>query len=264
MSDDRASLVPGTRAGRTQGDYAALAEFWTCFFGDRGPEVEAWATLARPYGRRVLAPMAAVGELAHGLARAGFEVVAVDRSAAMVREGRRRFPPDEALTWMRGDVRRLRRADMPFDFAFLANGDLHHFDGFEAQARVLASVAGALRPGGAVGLELFAPAGASWATPPRRFEPLRPPPGGARIWKDGATRFDAATLRLEIEQTLHVQRAGQRERHPHRLTLQLLERDALPALLERAGLRWLAEYGGYDLAPWAPGAATWIVLAEKA
>lgn len=43
-----------------------------------------------------------------------------------------------------------------------------------------------------------------------------------------------------------------------------LRRDDVPTLLERAGLRWVAEYGGCDLAPWAPGAATWIVLAERA
>jgi len=97
----------------------------------------------------------------------------------------------------------------------------------------------------------------------RRFEPLRPPPDGTRIWKEGATRFDAATLRLEIEQSLHVHRAGRRERHPHRLSLQLLARDDVPAVLERAGLRWVAEYGGYRLAPLTPGAAAWIVLAEK-
>lgn len=247
-----------------QGDYAALAEFWPCFFGDRGAEIACWAALARRYGRRVLAPMAAVGELASGLARDGFEVVAVDRSAAMVREGRRRFPSGEALTWLRADVRRLPRADGPFDFAFLANGDLHHFDGFDAQARVLEGVAGALRPGGALGLELYVPSAASWTMPPRRFEPLRPPPEGVRIWKEGATRFDAATRRLEIEQTLHVHRFGSWERHPHRLSLHLGARDDMPALLERAGLRCVAEYGGYDLGPWTPGAAAWIVLAERA
>lgn len=253
----------GDRERAAQGDYAALAEFWTCFFGDRRAEIDGWAALARRYGRRVLAPMAAVGELAHGLARGGFEVAAVDRSAAMVREGRRRYPPDASLTWVRADVRRLRPADAPFDFAFLANGDLHHFEGRDEQVGVLARLAGALRPGGALGLELFAPADASWSTPRRRFEPLRPPPGGARVWKEGATRYDAATLGLEIDQTLHVLRAGREERHPHRLSLQLLRRDDVPGLLERAGLRWVAEFGDTDLAPWAPGAATWIVLAER-
>ena len=246
-----------------QGGYAALAEFWTCFFGDRGAEIDGWAMLARRYGHRVLAPMAAVGELAHGLARSGFRVLAVDRSAAMVREGRRRFPPGEALNWVRADVQRLRLHDPRFDFACLANGDLHHFAGHDAQAAVLARLAGALRSGGALGLELFMPATASWVTPRRRFEPLRPPPAGVRVWKEGATRFDAATLRLEIDQALHVRRGGREERHPHRLTLHLLARDEVPTLLERAGLRRVAEYGGYDLAPWAPGAPTWIVLAEK-
>lgn len=253
----------GPRKRPAQGDYAALAEFWTCFFGDRGAEIDGWATLAHRYGQRVLAPMAAVGELAHGLARRGFQVVAVDRSAAMVREGRRRFPPGDALTWARGDVQRLRWREAPFDFAFLANGDLHHFAGHDPQAAVLARLAGALRPGGALGLELFMPASGSWATPRRRFEPLRPPPAGVRVWKEGATRFDAATLRLEIDQALHVRRGDREERHPHRLTLHLLARDEVPTLLERAGLRWVAAYGGYDLAPWAPGAPTWIVLAEK-
>jgi len=254
----------GARERAAEGDYAALAEFWPCFFGDRGAEVDGWAALAGRYGRRVLAPMAAVGELAHGLARRGFEVVAVDRSAAMVREGRRRFPQGDALTWVRADLRRLPLADPAFDFAFLASGDLHHFAGRDERDRVLARLAAALRPGGALGLELFAPADAAWTTPRRRFDPLRPPPAGVCVWKEGATRFDAATLRLEVEQALFVRRAGRPERHPHRLSLQLLPRDELPSLLERAGLRWVADYGGYDLAPWTPGAATWIVLAERA
>ena len=262
MGDGRSRR--GVRERTEQGDYAALAEFWTCFFGDRGAEVDGWAALARRYGRRVLAPMAAVGELAHGLARGGFEVVAVDRSAAMVREGRRRFPRVETLAWVRADVRQLRLTGAPFDFAFLANGDLHHFEGRDAQAGVLARLAQALRPGGALGLELFTPADASWTTPRRRFEPLRPPPVGVRVWKEGATRFDAATRRLEIAQTLHVRRAGREVRHPHPLSLHLLPRDDVPAVLEQAGLRWVAEYGSADLAPWTPGAATWIVLAERA
>ncbi len=252
----------GPRKRPAQGGYAALAEFWTCFFGDRGAEIDGWAMLARRYGRRVLAPMAAVGELADGIAQRGFRVIAVDRSAAMVREGRRRCPADASLTWWRADVRRLQPVEPAFDFAFLANGDLHHFQRHE-QAAVLARLAGALRPGGALGLDLFLPASGSWATPRRRFEPLRPPPAGVRVWKEGATCFDAATLRLEIDQALHVRRGGREERHPHRLTLHLLARDEVPTLLERAGLRWVAAYGGYDLAPWAPGAPTWIVLAEK-
>jgi hypothetical protein len=245
--------------------YTLPAEFWGCFFGDRTAEIDGWAKLASRYGRRILAPMAATGEVAHALSRRGFTVVAVDLSEEMVNEGRRRHPQSNRLRWVRADVTRLALKEPAFDFAFLGNGDFHHFLDRDAQTAVLTRLGAHVRPGGAIGLELFLPRPVSWASPRRRFPPLRPlEDARVRVWKEGSTNFDVETGRLEILQTLVVARDGREERIPHHLTLQLYDRVEIRGVLACAGLQTLSEFGSYGLDPWTPDADAWILVAERA
>ncbi len=244
--------------------YATPAAFWGCFFGDRSAEIDGWARLASGYGQRVLAPMAATGEVAHALSRRGFTVVAVDLSEEMVAVGRRLHPESRQLRWVRADVTRLALRESAFDFCILGNGDFHHFLDREAQTAALNCLRAHLRPGGAIGLELFLPRPVSWASPRRRFPPLRPPEDArVHVWKEGSTRFEVGTGRLEILQTLVVARKGREERIPHHVTLQLHDRTGVQELLTHAGLQSVSEFGSYGLDPWTPDAEIWLLVAER-
>lgn len=244
--------------------YALPAAFWGCFFGDRAEEATCWATLAARYGRRVLAPMAATGEVAYLISRQGFTTVAVDLSQGMVDEGQRRFPQDPQFKLVHGDVTALTLTEPAFDFAFLGNGDFHHFLDAASQTAVLTSLHGQLRSGGAIGMELFLPAASSWVSPRRRFAPLRPPTDDrVQVWKQGETRFGETDGRLEIRQTLSVKRDDVVTSFAHAVSLKLHHRTALLELLSSTGFDVEGEYGSYVLAPWHAGAERWILVAEK-
>ena len=143
-------------AGAPIGNYAALAGFWDCYFGDRTTEISCWAELARRYGTRILSPMAATGAVGFALFQRGFDVVAVDLCREMVREGRKLHPQSAHFSLLQGDVTTLDLKGDPFDLAFLGNGDFHHFADPASQEAVLASIGRHLRPGGGLALEIYA------------------------------------------------------------------------------------------------------------
>lgn len=99
-------------------------------------------------GERVLDVGCGTAHLTERIAATGAEAVGLDRSGAMLAAARERAP---SLRLVRGDARRL-----PFDAAFdavFSNAAIHWVPEPDQDA-VLASVAGALRPGGRFVAEL--------------------------------------------------------------------------------------------------------------
>lgn len=87
---------------------------------------------------------AGTGFVTAGLVCSGLRVIAVDQSAAMLAEMRRKFAGVEGIDYRLGEAERLPVPDGTVDYAF-ANMYLHHV---EMPAQAVKEMARILRPGG--------------------------------------------------------------------------------------------------------------------
>ena len=70
-------------------------------------------------------------------------------------------------------------------------------------------------------------------------------------------------MRQHIKQEVFIEEQGRIESFLHEFELQLISRQTLVGLLEKAGFEITAEYGGFDFEIWHPGADKWIVESVK-
>ena len=103
--------------------------------------------------RRVLDICCGPGRHAKYLAYAGYEITGVDRDSEAILQARTKVP---AAKFFELDQRDLRRVSGPFDAAVLLWQSFGYFDP-AGNDQVLADIAGLLRPGGRLLLELFHP-----------------------------------------------------------------------------------------------------------
>jgi trans-aconitate methyltransferase len=131
-----------------------MAEKWdSALYDDRHSFVWKYgsdlvALLAPASGERVLDLGCGTGHLTAKIAEAGADVVGLDSSASMVAQARQNFPK---LKFQLGDARDFH-TEVKFDAVF-SNAALHWVPEAEAAVR---SIAGALKPGGRLVLEMGA------------------------------------------------------------------------------------------------------------
>src|SRR5215217_6384320 len=143
-------------------------ETWDAFFSDfylrayaadeRAGEAEAQALAAArltgcPEGGDLLDVPCGFGRHAVPLAAAGYRVVGVDRSAALLEEARRRAGGTRWPKLTRADYRELPFGDASFDAAVNLFSSLGYL-GDEADTRVLGEIRRVLRPGGRLVVEM--------------------------------------------------------------------------------------------------------------
>jgi len=109
--------------------------------------------LPRPAYRRVLDICSGPGRHAKHLIDKGYDVTGVDRDATAIRQARATIP---GATFIELDQRDLRRLDGVFDAALVLWQSFGYFEA-AANDQVLADIAGCLRPGGRLLLDLFHP-----------------------------------------------------------------------------------------------------------
>ncbi len=107
--------------------------------------------LALPGFARVLDVCAGSGRIAGPLAEAGYSVTAVDLNRAAIEAGRARWP---GVSFVHGDMRDLSAHFGGFDAVLCIWQSFGYFDEAENR-RVLAAMAGCLRPGGRLVLDLY-------------------------------------------------------------------------------------------------------------
>src|SRR3954469_19732200 len=144
-------------------------ETWDAFFSDfylrayaadeREGEAEAQALAAArlaacPEGGELLDVPCGFGRHSVALARAGYRVTGVDRSAALLDEARRRAGGERWPKWVTADYRELPFADASFDAAMNLFSSLGYL-GDEEDTRVLAEIRRVLRPGARLVVELL-------------------------------------------------------------------------------------------------------------
>ncbi len=243
--------------------YDSHAAVWDWDGYDRTPEYDYWCSYARRYGDKVLIPMCALAEAGAYLARQGFRVTAFDISAEMVYEGRKRFDSVQNLSLHVADIRDFRLDERDFDFAFLATQDLHLLSDIEAVKQAFASLAVHLRRGGCLALELVLPPSESYEYPKRVYHPRVPNYSDKSVWKEGEGRYDAATKRHHIIQTVYVRDRQGTSSFPYNIVLQYYERESILDALSEAGFAVAGEYGSRAREPLTPQHGEWAIEAVR-
>jgi ubiquinone/menaquinone biosynthesis C-methylase UbiE len=237
-------------------------------FGRR--DIAFWRTLALKSGGPVLELGCGTGRLAVPLARAGLEVVGVDRSESMLARARRRVARaklEHRIRLIRGDIRHLpfggrRQADFPLVIA--PYGVLQSLLRESDLATTLASVRRVLKPGCTFGLELVADL-PSWREYRKRvsLEGWRRRPGGAHVTLIESVRQDPARRLTYFDQEFTERRGRERRVHRFSLAFRTLTVPQMGRRLEKAGFSVTSLLGDYRGGPWDERADVWMILAHS-
>jgi SAM-dependent methyltransferase len=248
--------------------YANWAQVYDWFYPDRSAEVSFWAQLAEPHGCRLLDLMCGTSEVSLGLARSGYLVLGVDRSAAMLRVGAQRLAgaadyPARNLFLAQGDATAIPAPGSAFDFALVGgNGSFNHLDSSQAQ-NALRELHRVLRPGGGLGMELVNPYLLQEIYPERTFGPFRSPPPGAWVEKRSSNRYDREAGLFHIGQVTRYEIDGKGGEFECSFALHVHQPAEVQALLGAAGFVDVQLYGDYDLKPFEQWSADLFVVASR-
>jgi SAM-dependent methyltransferase len=247
-----------------QDAYAALAPIYDRLV-DIADDVAFYRSLAQHHGGPLLEVGAGSGRVALPLARAGYEVVALDSSPSMVEAGRRVAAAEQLpITWLLGDVT-ARRLGGPYRLVLWALDGFLHLPSAEAQRKALSAIRRSLMPDGRLVLDL--PSLAAWWDWQPGVRPLE------LTWT-GEDASGTVTMHYETFQcdpsrqtrtVTHLIESvapnGAVSKGVTSYTLRFVGRFEVALLLSAARLRVCAEYGDYDLNPPAPQSERLIVVA---
>lgn len=218
-------------------------------------EVEQVAKLVEfPAGASVLDLGCGVGRHAIELARRGYRVTGVDRTAKYLEEAAQRAAEEGLeIEWVKADMREFRR-DQAFDATVNLLTSIGYFQDDADDRRVAENVLASLKPGGhllmdVMGKEILA----------RIFQP--------RDWQqtaDGTLLLEEREVSADwthIDVRWIIVRGQRRCEHPFRL--RLYSAAELMALLGGVGFTDLAAYGSLDGAPYDRQAHRLAVVARR-
>ena len=234
-------------------------------------DVPFWRRIALEAGGPVLELGCGTGRIFAPLARAGVNLVGIDRSAAMLDRARRRLakltnsPPHQltnSVDLVRGDIRVLPFAPRAFSTVIAPYGVLQSLLADRDLAATLDSVARVIEPGGTFGLDLV-PDVPNWREYSNRVQ-LRGPAGrGVHLTLIESVRQDRARRRTTFEQRYVERRNGRSTEHRFELTFRTLSVGRMTDRLDRAGFTVDRVLGDYRGRPWDERAEVWIILAKK-
>jgi ubiquinone/menaquinone biosynthesis C-methylase UbiE len=190
-----------------------------------------------PDGGDLLDVPCGFGRHSVALARAGYRVVGVDRSQALLAEARRRAGEGEWPKLVQADYRELPFADESFDAALNLFTSLGYL-GDEEDIKALAEIARVLRPDGRLVVEIL----------PRDLlvrifrEQTWQRVGEGRLLLERRT-FDAAAGIVQTTQTL-IETSG--ERDSRTFSLRVYTATELVAMLSAAGFAETKCHGDFD------------------
>jgi ubiquinone/menaquinone biosynthesis C-methylase UbiE len=247
-------------------DYADFYDWENAQTLDRR-DVRFWQDMARRVGGHVLELGCGTGRVTLPIARTGARIVGVDRSAEMLayarrRAGRAKFGKNVSL--VRSDIRSLPfRKSTRFDLVLAPYGILQSLIRDSDVRATLASVAGVLRKGGVLGLDLV-PDLPVWKEYRNqvRFRGRRPGTG-SRITLVESVRQDRKKGLTIFDQQYVETRGRARAVRDFSLVFRTLSIPQMTGRLERAGFRVTAVLGDYTGRPWDARADIWLILAQK-
>jgi ubiquinone/menaquinone biosynthesis C-methylase UbiE len=257
------ALERGRRLRAVKGP--SSAETWDAFFSDFylrafAAEEDGEKAESQALGAAKLAGVEAGAELidvpcGYGrhsipLARAGYKVTGVDRSAALLDEARRRTGHERWPKLVQADYRELPFPDASFDGALNLFSSLGYLP-VEEDTRVLAGIARVLRPGAKLVIETMHRdlLVQRWSDSDWRLM------GEGRLLLEQRT-FDAPSGVATTTMTL-IDGNGQRESRTWSVRVYAVTE--LLSMLERAGFAEAKCYGDFDGAEFGPGTRLIIV-----
>jgi ubiquinone/menaquinone biosynthesis C-methylase UbiE len=230
-------------------------------------DVPFWRRVAAAAPGAVLELGCGTGRVSLPLARAGVNLVGIDRSAPMLDRARRRILKSsnpqilKSLALVRGDIRALPFADGAFPMVLAPYGILQSLIRPRDLAATLASVSRVIAPGGTFGIDLV-PDVPKWREYENRVQ-LRGRARGAQLTLIESVRQDPKRHLTTFEQKYVERRGGATHHHRFDLTFRTLSVRQMTSQLERAGFGVDAVLGDYRGRPWDDRADVWIIMAKK-
>ncbi len=241
---------------------AALARLYDVDLIDDPGDIDLYLALAARTGGPILELAAGSGRIAVPLARAGYEVTAVDNDPAMLARLRHRL--EEMATGepeVAGRVHLVERdlvgLDIPgspkFGLAVLALNSILLLDSREKQRAALETMARHLAPGGVAVVDVWLPAANELARYDGRLslEYVRTDPETDLIvTKIASAEHEPTRGHVELTSIYEEgEQGGPTRRWVRQDRLRLLEADELSEMAEEAGLIVEILAGSYDLEP---------------
>ncbi|ADI13448.1 class I SAM-dependent methyltransferase [Truepera radiovictrix] len=235
-------------------NYDPLAELYDLQYAHYRDDLPFYTRLAHDYGGPVLELGAGTGRVAAALARAGFEVVALEPAEQMILRGRARLAREgleERVTYVPGDMRSVRLGRR-FPLVIAPFNTLMHAYTLKDQDATLETVRAHLEAGGRFAFDLYTPRFGQLGVLRREAE-------WAHVGAAGALeRGGAGELFLLQEHDPDAQlitshyffdrtdAAGRLTRQRYRLTQRYFTRFELERALLQAGFANVRLYGGFD------------------
>lgn len=248
-------------------------------------DVPFWRRVARAADGPVLELGCGTGRVSLPLARAGIDLVGIDRSAEMLArlrlrvlrtryhgQARTRSRTPRAgqgvvtrvgrLRAIRGDIRHLPFAPGAFPTVLAPYGILQSLLRDRDLTATLDAVARVLAPGGTFGVDLV-PDVPNWREYSERVQHRGKAAGGVHLTLVESVRQNRARRLTTFEQRYIVRRGGRTAEHRFELTFRTLTVQQMSRRLERAGFAIETVLGDYQGRPWDARADVWIILAKK-
>jgi ubiquinone/menaquinone biosynthesis C-methylase UbiE len=230
-------------------------------------DVPFWRRVAARADGPVLELGCGTGRVSLPLARAGVNVIGIDRSAPMLDRARRRITRSptlqrtRSLRVVRGDIRALPFEAGAFPMVLAPYGILQSLIRPRDLTATLLSVARVLAAGGTFGIDLV-PDVPKWREYQNRVQ-LRGRAGGAQLTLIESVRQDPKRHLTTFEQRYVERRGAHTREHRFDLTFRTLSVRQMTGQLERAGFQVDSVLGDYRGRPWDDRADVWIILAKK-
>ena len=231
-------------------------------------DVPFWCRVASTGPGPVLELGCGTGRMTMPLARAGVEVVGVDRSAAMLGRARRRLSQRHRAATSHSQVgpRRYSRAcrsrTRTFPMVLAPYGILQSLTRPRDLSAALASVARVIAPGGTFGLDLV-PDVPNWREYRNRVQ-LRGRSAGGHLTLIESVRQDPKRRLTTFEQRYVERRGAGEARASVRADVPDVDRAADDAAARASGICTIDRCSAtIAAAPWDARADVWIILAKK-
>ncbi len=224
-------------------------------------DVPFWRRLAKSADGPVLELGCGTGRVSRPLAKAGVDLVGIDRSAPMLARAVAKSPTRQLAKFVRGDIRSLPFADESFATVIAPYGILQSLTKPRDLTATLASVARVLAAGGTFGIDLV-PDVPKWQEYENRVQ-LRGKARGAHLTLRESVRQDRARRLTTFEQTYLERRGTHTREHHFELVFRTVSVPQMARHLARAGFAVQAVLGDYRGREWDDRADVWIILARK-